>query len=424
MKDTKDNIVKYEKLFYEARDQRMDGLKFYTPLEKLYKSSINLAIYNSMGLILIWALLLFYSFLIVDFFMLPKDYPFVWKIRIFVVTPFFLINYYLAKKFAFFKENAEYIICLNTLIAGFSDIPLVYLSGGSFQTFYYVFTGYSAIIFFAQGFMGIRFWYSMITLFLGLCGFLPFLNFANISLMNKDIILELIMIGVIDITGLLSIYRKEFFARKSFIDANLLRIESKKLKEAQEDLKILAETDSMTGLLNKRTMHKKFDEVIDISMRMNTPFSVVIMDVDYFKLYNDTYGHTEGDKCLIAVSNCIKSVLKRTTDIAARFGGEEFILLLPQTDQAGAMTVAENIRKNLEALNMSHDKSTYKYVTISLGVHTVRLDRKMLTKEERKFLTERLIANADNALYQSKQNGRNRVTYFFPKESISGTTQD
>jgi two-component system chemotaxis family response regulator WspR len=121
-------------------------------------------------------------------------------------------------------------------------------------------------------------------------------------------------------------------------------------------------------------------------------------DIDNFKLFNDTYGHLAGDQALIKIANVIKNVIKRSSDIAARFGGEEFVVMLMNTTAKGAEVVAEEIRKRVEELGIVNEKSG---LTVSLGVASVVPDNDMLPNE--------LIEDADRALYKAKNDGRNKV---------------
>lgn len=163
-------------------------------------------------------------------------------------------------------------------------------------------------------------------------------------------------------------------------------------------------TDGLTGLYNRRY----FDERMVIEYfrmkRNNTKLSIVLMDVDFFKLYNDTYGHLQGDECLKQVAETLKNSIKRAADFVARYGGEEFVAILPETDEIGARKIAENIRQTVETLGIRHDASKISnVVTISLGVATISGNCN---------LPPELVAQlADEALYEAKNSGRNRVEY-------------
>ena len=137
-------------------------------------------------------------------------------------------------------------------------------------------------------------------------------------------------------------------------------------------------------------------------MRSAKPISLILVDVDYFKNYNDVYGHLAGDSCLQKIAHTIRDSLRRAGNFAARYGGEEFAVILPDTDAEGAYLFAESLREKIENLNIEHtDSKTGKNVTVSLGVSTT-VPKKDSTQDE-------LISLADKALYKAKQAGRNRV---------------
>lgn len=177
------------------------------------------------------------------------------------------------------------------------------------------------------------------------------------------------------------------------------------LEKAKHNLLKLSLTDPLTQVANRR----RFDEYINIELnrayRDKIPLSVVMCDIDFFKIYNDTYGHISGDSCLKEVANVIKSALKRPSDFLARFGGEEFALVMPNTDIAGALNIAENIRTSMMNKRIKNENSSVsQYVTLSLGVSTVFPGRNVTPDE--------IINEADKALYQAKNKGRNRVERF------------
>jgi diguanylate cyclase (GGDEF)-like protein len=175
-----------------------------------------------------------------------------------------------------------------------------------------------------------------------------------------------------------------------------------KLKRAQEELIQLATTDALTGLANRR----RFDEMLAYEYarhsRSGTEFSLILMDIDYFKSFNDHYGHVCGDDCLRQVARVIGGVTARATDLAARFGGEEFVFLLPETELKGAYGFAEKVRKAINDLALPHAYSSVaNHVTVSLGVVGVwHLPGRSILD---------IVAQADAQLYAAKAGGRNRV---------------
>jgi diguanylate cyclase (GGDEF)-like protein len=173
-------------------------------------------------------------------------------------------------------------------------------------------------------------------------------------------------------------------------------------KMAQMALHNLAARDGLTGLANRRSFDERIEANWLLGRREQAQLSLLLIDVDHFKIYNDTYGHQKGDSCLKAVAEAINTQVFRPADMAARYGGEEFAVIMPDTDLDGAMRVAERIREAVENLKLPHSGSkTNDHVTLSIGVASVvpTIDKSSAD----------LIANADAALYKAKESGRNRV---------------
>ena len=176
------------------------------------------------------------------------------------------------------------------------------------------------------------------------------------------------------------------------------------LKHYRDRLRENCMIDGLTQIANRR----RFDEVSEVEWnrqkRHNDPLSMIMIDIDFFKNYNDTYGHLQGDECLKQVAQTIKKQLKRPTDLAARWGGEEFACILPETDSAAASHIAENVRKAIIDLALPHEASLVEsVVTVSVGVATAQ------PLKDTDFQT--LLKKADDALYKAKQNGRNKVVH-------------
>ncbi|WP_075185778.1 diguanylate cyclase [Teredinibacter haidensis] len=175
------------------------------------------------------------------------------------------------------------------------------------------------------------------------------------------------------------------------------------LNEANKELLFLSEKDGLSGLYNRRTFDTKAEEHWKLSTRTQEPLSILLMDIDHFKLYNDTYGHQSGDECIRLISTAIKRCVNRPGDLVGRYGGEEFIALLPNTTEEGALHVAEHIRKTIEALRLKHRGLTQNdRVTISIGASVTNVTTGTSLSHQ--------VAMADQALYKSKHKGRNRVT--------------
>ena len=174
------------------------------------------------------------------------------------------------------------------------------------------------------------------------------------------------------------------------------------LNRLNDRLEKLSSLDGLTGIPNRRWFDEVYETEWKRADRNATPLSVIMMDIDYFKRFNDTYGHAAGDVCLQQVAFELSLCAKRPMDIVARYGGEEFVAVLPGVRMDGAETVAENMRKRVETLNIPHLKSEISdHVTISLGIAS------WLPPVHDTPLT--LLKTADTMLYTAKKNGRNRI---------------
>ena len=174
-----------------------------------------------------------------------------------------------------------------------------------------------------------------------------------------------------------------------------------KLNVANKELQLLSATDGLTGLSNRRMYDELSLREWRRCERTKKSFALVMVDVDYFKPYNDYFGHQAGDECLKAVATQMRRAAPRASDVVARYGGEEFVFALGETDMDGAKWVANHLRQRIADLNMPHPGSAFRHVTVSCGVASV------LPSDE--VSLEKLLQSADYALYQAKEQGRNRV---------------
>lgn len=182
-------------------------------------------------------------------------------------------------------------------------------------------------------------------------------------------------------------------------------------KAAEFHLRHLAMIDGLTGIANRRTFNETLGQEWRRAIRSGQPLSLLMIDVDHFKAYNDHYGHQAGDECLRAVATTLAATAKRPADLVARYGGEEFGVVLPGSTLADAQALAEKMRLAVAALHLPHVASqTAAEVTISIGVSCLNLAATQNSPQGKQFDTESLIANADTALYRAKTGGRNRVS--------------
>ena len=178
---------------------------------------------------------------------------------------------------------------------------------------------------------------------------------------------------------------------------------TRELEERNEFLQELSFFDGLTGIPNRRRFDEFFNKAFSSSIRNSKPIAILMLDVDEFKKYNDTYGHLKGDECIKNVAAVLKNTIKRKSDMAARYGGEEFIVLLQDTDKDSIIKISKEIMRGIKDLNMEHVESIYGVVTVSIGI-VYDIPNKNQNSAE-------FIAKADEALYYSKNNGKNRVEF-------------
>lgn len=200
--------------------------------------------------------------------------------------------------------------------------------------------------------------------------------------------------------GALDYIKKPF--HPSIIKIRIKNLVNLKLKS--DLLEELSMYDGLTHIANRRYFDNRYEESFKNSLRNNKTICVIMIDVDYFKRYNDNYGHGKGDECLIKIAATSRSCMKRPTDIIARYGGEEFVVLLQDIDIDGAKKVAQNLIDSVSALKIPHAYSdASNNISISAGVAFKDVESAK-TKEE-------LLKEADNALYRAKNEGRNRFVF-------------
>ena len=196
-----------------------------------------------------------------------------------------------------------------------------------------------------------------------------------------------------------SVYQLE--SREQYL-AKLVNERTEELKSANKELHQLANSDGLTKIGNRRRFEEFLNNEWSRAIRFKNEVSLILLDIDHFKLFNDSYGHLAGDDCLQKVAQAIEKTIHRPTDLAARYGGEEFSIVLGGTTNEGAVQIAEQIIKNIRSLKIEHDCSTTsEFLTVSVGVATTFVEFGM--KESQ------LIKAADDALYKAKENGRNQI---------------
>lgn len=207
---------------------------------------------------------------------------------------------------------------------------------------------------------------------------------------------------IVEVSAIPTMFGVEPAVHIIFRDITARKELERELKEKNEILKHLSSMDGLTGIPNRRSFEEILEKEWKRNMRERRPLSALMVDIDYFKYYNDFYGHLAGDDCLKKVAHTLKNQLKRSGDFIARYGGEEFVILLPGTDQSGAYIVAKKLCRSIEELGIPHEKSeSGPYLTVSIGAAT------LIPENTHQPLD--LIQLADQSLYIQKQNRPSEV---------------
>jgi diguanylate cyclase (GGDEF)-like protein len=304
---------------------------------------------------------------------------------IFITILFFLLTGYFSKKG---KYTTVWFICYLFIILHLFLSAYIMLFVESFQVLQIFFTCTFAYIFIPD--FNPKIFISLLLLwYFVLAGI--FIHKNNLSVLGNP---QLFAINIILIALIIRILHYNYHVR-TFI--NTFRISALNIK-----LEALSMTDELTKLNNRRSFLEYMNTVWVLCRRLQAPVNIFLIDVDYFKKYNDSMGHLEGDKALIAIAQCMKSQIKREADFVARFGGEEFVCLIPFLEKDDALNMAKKIVQKIENMKIHHPMSECsKYVTVSIGMaSTIPDDHNSQTQ---------LLDEADKALYIAKKFGRNRV---------------
>lgn len=283
---------------------------------------------------------------------------------------------------------ANVMFLINWLQTGFVTAYIIGIF--IFAVFFYYPTNFSFLLF------------ALNALFYFLC--ISFINTGDIN--TKSIYLTHAWISGIIVTGAAWLFNRLLLDTqlRDFRNRKKIEQQARELRHANDQLQRLAMIDGLTQVSNRRFFDERLDQEWRRLARSGEPLSLILCDVDYFKKYNDTYGHLAGDVCLQQVAKALQLAVKRPADVVARYGGEEFVIILPETGAAGALHVADQILRQVSSLRIPHRSSDIAdHVTVSVGVAT--------TIPSLDTVPSQLVQKADESLYNAKQNGRNRVIH-------------
>lgn len=393
-----EELLRMEGPIRQCFSSKLKVLKFPREVEN-YFNDFDTPTRNKRFLIMGIVGLLFYNlFMIGDRLMLPDIYKTAWFIRAFMVTPVAVVVFFLISK-EIVKREADFLV--SVVIAMVSGSIMVMLLISNHPNVVHYHTGIMVVITFGNIIVRPRFNYAVI--YSSVVFVMYVLTAYSVAQMDSDTITNSCLVLFTNtFLTLVGNFHFRIEERREFLYTLLMRIDSIKLEENNRLLEKLSISDKLTGLSNRRHFDFAFEKEWRNCVRNGYPLSMIFIDIDYFKSYNDYYGHQQGDLCLEIIAKGLASVAQRPGDFIARYGGEEFVVLLSNTAIKDSLTIAENARKLVESYKIKHNSSQdSSFITISLGVASVEPSDSISADD--------LVNYADKALYKAKSEGRNKV---------------
>lgn len=380
-------------------------LQFPKDIEKDYDDASNSLFIDSSRLILSFGVLLYLVFGFVDYALAEEQAGTLWVIRLVVAGVMLL-----AISVMFNRRLVRWVIKLTSLgmvVVGLSSVGFLAVVDEPYAYAYH---------------LGLIPWQVFVLVVLRtnlraitINSVIVYIAYILVSV-NKDFLpyhpevdqLVIIMLplfsvfwGVLILMGIYLGYELEKTSRIAFVKNRLLSLDAQRLTLLGEELHLLSTTDSLTGLANRRHFENCFDSEWRRAIRTQDSIALIMIDIDHFKKYNDRYGHQAGDDCLRKVCDALKDYAQRSGELIGRYGGEEFVVLLPRMTLVRAQALAESMCRRIASLNIEHGESMDNKVTISIGIAAMVPS---MTDEP-----ANLLRIADRCLYRAKADGRNRV---------------
>lgn len=387
-----------------VRKKRSLGFSFSQPLESLYCHYV-LSRYHRANLtyVFVGALGVLF-FLSADYQLLPDAFSELLQVRVLCFVVVCLIMMGLSRIRTFQEKTYHLIQSFICLGAAWVHVVLMYIGNIAAQhgELHYQ-NGSILLIILIAAVLRLDFRYTagcILVIYVTQLYYAGYMLNASYGLIIEQLY---IFTTVVVFSGLASA-RMEHEVRTTFLQSLLIEAEKRALEAARDQLHQLSLTDPLTGLANRRGLEEKIKLVWSQASRQQHPVSVLLVDIDLFKQYNDTLGHPAGDQAIIQVTRCFSAYAKRPSDIIARLGGEEFVLILPQISLPQAKVLGEKIRQAVADRAIPHPSSQHQGVlTISLGLATE------IPGPHSHY--EALIQRADEQLYRAKSAGRNRLEH-------------
>lgn len=378
-------------------DNRGWRLRFPDPLEGEFQDDYNQRYHGHMIISGLLGVLAILGCGIIDPFWMPEQSSELWRIRLATAIPVLVILMFSKSKLAMDHMQPIVAFCACLFVA-----CVVGLSLKSIEPFNYFYAGSITMVMLVVFVLTrLRFVWGCISAAV----MLAIVNIGYVVIGHADLKMITAVNFVAFSSALFSLigtFLVERGLRQNYLQSRLLAFENHDLGEANLRLQYLTAIDGLTQIANRRSLDMSLTTEWQRAMRKQEPLGVVMIDVDHFKMFNDTYGHQAGDECLRDVAGTLKDFARRPGDLAARYGGEEFVLILTNANPQQAKIVAERVRDRILSLGIPNQRSSHGNVTASLGVAS------MIPNPQQPG-PEALLLAADQALYRAKKSGRNRV---------------
>lgn len=372
-------------------------LRFPHPLEEEFQQDYTRRYHSHMVLSGFLGVLAILACGVIDPFWMPEQSSALWQLRFMTAVPILIILMISKTQLAMAYMQPIVAFCACLFVA-----CVVGLSLRSIEPFNYFYAGSITMV------MLVVFVLTRLQFVWGCISAVVMLAIVNVGYVVIGQV-DLKMITAVNFIALFSAifslvgtFLVERGLRQNYLQARLLAFENHDLGEANLRLQYLTAIDGLTQIANRRSLDMSLTTEWQRALRKQEPLGVVMIDVDHFKLFNDTYGHQAGDECLRDVAGMLKDFARRPGDLAARYGGEEFVLILTNANPQQAKIVAERVRDSILSLGIPNQRSSHGNVTASLGVASI-------IPSTQHSGPEVLLLAADQALYRAKKSGRNRV---------------
>jgi diguanylate cyclase (GGDEF)-like protein len=376
----------------DALRKDLHFLRFKNELERNFLDHYFKHSLNQARVSVLLGLFLYAAYGLLDYLMFPDVKTKLWIIRYGIVSPTILLVF-----FTLFFIKSERLLQVSQsfaiITAGIGVVVFIKIIPDNLSHLYYA--GIMLTILYGYVVLPIRLRYAVLN---GLIITSVYIGMTGINTYQKPVLVNNIFgLTTANIVGIFACYLLEKYKRKEYLQLCLLNLDKEKLRE-------LSFVDGLTNIANRRAFNEFFLMEWNRALRFGHTLAMLLIDVDHFKLYNDAMGHQAGDECLRRIAEVLSSYQRRPGDFVARYGGEEFTLILSGASPEYAVEVAESIRLRVRDLQIPHPASNIdSNVTISIGV--------ALCTPAREIDREALVRMADNAMYQAKQGGRNRVVF-------------